>query len=345
MMSRISSSGAVLALSLAIAAALQGCGGTDDQQSAPHPVVVNQLFLEDPHSGKIAAFTSASPASGTAFSDHVVAGVANANGPMAYDATRDELYVAVSNPSNPAATIQVFDRAGAMTAGTPSRTITFEHGVTSLVRITKLVVDPTTDTLWAYGLNGSGLIEIASGTLMIVSHASTVTSPVPLAGSVGVTAGSNATSFAYDAGRDVAFVTGATDASDTAVPGVAVYAAASTTFGTGGLERPTSTLAIAGAADIAFDASHDILYVADPQHGLWIVQQASTANPVLVGPIAMAQVNSVSVDATNDRLVVGAGTSAYVFDDASTLAGGSSFPPATVVTAGSSDSISSAAFR
>ena len=331
---------AALAFSLAAVAVLQGCGGSD---STAHTAVVNQLFLEDPHSGKIAAFPTASPDSGTAFSSHVVAGVAGATGAMAFDPTHDLLYVAVTDASTNTASIQVFADADMMTAGKPWRTITFEPGVEAFSVITKLVWQAPTDTLWVYGRNESGLIALAGGSLVAIANASNVNGQVPEAGTVGVRTGSTTTSFAYDAGRDVAFASGVEDASGNLVPGVAVFAAASTKFSTSGLTQPTGTIDIPGAVDVALDASRDLLYVADSQHGLWVVQQAGSATPVLVGPIAMAGVSSVSVDAVTDRLVVGAGASGYVFAPASAITTASVFPAAAVTT--SSGVISSAAFN
>lgn len=343
-MTRSSSPAAVLALSLLVAAALQGCGGTDsDQQATAHPVV-NQLILEDANSGKIAAFPTASPSAGTAFSNHVVATVPGATGAMAFDPTHDLLYVAVTNPATNTASIQVFAEADIMTAGKPWRTLTFAPGVEAFSVITKLVWQAPSDTLWVYGRNESGLIALAGGSLVAIANASNVNGQVSGAGTVGVRTGSTTTSFDYDAGRDVAFASGVEDAGGTLVPGVAVFAAASTKFATSGLTQPTGIIDIPGAVDVSLDASRDILYVADSQHGLWVVQQASSATPVLVGPITMAQVSSVSVDPVADRLVVGAGTNAYVFDHASTLTAGSVFPSAGVVTTGSGV-ISSAGFN
>ncbi len=337
----ISSAAGVLAFSL-VATALSGCGGSDSRGTPP--VVINQLFLEDPHSGKIAAFPTPSPDSGTAFSSHVVAGLAGASGAMAFDPSHDLLYVAVTDASTNTASIQVFADASIMTAGKPWRTITFEPGIEAFAVITKLAYDASTDTLWVYGRNESGLIALAGGSLLAVAHASTVTGQVPETGTVGVRTGSTTTSFAYDAGRDVAFASGVEDAEGNLVPGVAVFSAASTKFATSGLTQPTGTIDLPGAVDVALDTSHDILYVADSQHGLWLVQQASSATPVLVGPITMVQVGSVSVDAVTDRLVVGAGASAYVFEHASALTAASVFPSAAVVTTGSG-AISSAAFN
>ena len=341
-MTRIASSpAAVLALSLA-AAALAGCGGTDSQGMPP--VVVNQLFLEDPHSGKIAAFPEASPDAGTAFASHVVAGVTGATGAMAFDPAHDLLYVAVTDASTNTASIQVFAEASLMTAGKPGRTITFEPGIEAFSVITKLAWQASTDTLWVYGRNEAGLVALAGGSLVALAHASSVSGQVAGAGTVGVRTGSTTTSFAYDAGRDVAFASGVEDAAGNLVPGVAVFAAASTKFSTSGLTQPTGAIDIPGAVDVALDATHDILYVADSQHGLWLVQQPGTATPVLVGPITMTQVGSVSVDAVTDRLVVGAGAGAYVFEHASALTATSMFPSAAVVTTGSGV-ISSAAFN
>ena len=338
----ISSPAVVLALSIGATAALSGCGGSDS--TAPPPVVINQLFLEDPHSGKIAAFPTASPDAGTAFASHVVAGAAGASGAMAFDPAHDLLYVAVTDAATNTASIQVFAEASIMKAGKPWRTLTFEPGIAAFSVITKLAYDPSTDTLWVYGRNESGLIALAGGSLVAVAHSSNVAGQVPGAGTVSVRIGSATTSFAYDAGHDMAFASGVEDGAGNLVPGVAVFAAASTKFSTNGLAQPTATIDIPGAIDVALDASHDILYVADSQHGLWVVQHASGAAPVLVGPIAMAQVGSVSVDAVTDRLAVGAGASAYLFEHASTLSATSVFPPAAVVTTGSGV-ISSAAFN
>jgi len=323
-------------------AALAGCGGSDS--TAAPPVVVNQLFLEDPHTGEIAAFPTASPDSGTAFASHVVAKPTGVSGAMAFDPAHDLLYVAVAGPSTNTASIQVFAQADIMTAGTPWRTITFESGISAFSVITKLAWEASTDTLWVYGRNESGVSALAGGSLLAIAHASNVSGQVSGAGTVSVRTGSTTTSFAYDAVRDVAFASGVEDAGGNLVAGVAVFSAASTKFSTSGLTGPTGTIDIPGAVDVAHDASHDILYVADSQHGLWVVQQASSATPVLVGPITMTQVGSVSVDAVTDRLVVGAGTSAYVFDHASTLTAASVFPSAAVVTTGSGV-ISSAAFN
>lgn len=124
-----------------------------------------------------------------------------------------------------------------------------------------------------------------------------------------------------------------------------MFAGASTTFSTSGLTQSTGSIAIVGATDLASDATRDILYVADPQNGLWLVRQASSATPVPVGPIAMSQVASVSLDAASDRLVVGAGAGAYVFENAGTLTAGSTVPAASVVAAGGAALISSAAFN
>ena len=338
----ISSPAAVLALAIVATAALSGCGGSDS--TAAPPVIVNQLFLEDPHSGKIAAFPTASPDAGTAFASHVVAGLAGASGAMAFDPAHDLLYVAVTDPATNTASIQVFAEAAIMTAGKPWRTLTFEPGVAAFSVITKLVWQAPSDTLWVYGRNESGLIALAGGSLLAIPQVSNVNGQMPGAGTVGVRIGSTTTSFAYDAGRDVAFASGVEDAGGNLVPGVAVVSAASTKFATSGLTQPTGTIDIPGAVDVALDASHDILYVADSQHGLWVVQQASSATPVLVGPITKAQVSSVSVDGVTDRLVVGAGASAYVFDHASALTAASVFPSAAVVTTGSGV-ISSAAFN
>lgn len=341
-MKRIASSAAaLLALSIVAAAALSGCGGSDSRDTPP--VVINQLLLEDPHSGKIAAFQTATPDSGTAFASHVVASVPGATGAMAFDAPHDLLYVAVTDPSTSTASIQVFEQASIMTAGKPWRTLTFEPGVQAFSVITKLVWQAPSDTLWVYGRNESGEIALTGGSLVKISSASGFSGQVPAADTVAVRIGSATSSFDDDPGRDVAYATGVDDSSGNLVPGVAVFAAASTNFSISGLTQPTGTIAIPGAVDVALDASRDILYVADSQRGLWVVQQASSATPVLVGPIAMAQVSSVSVDVVADRLVVGAGTSAYVFDHASALTATSVFPAASITTSGGI--ISSAAFN
>ena len=336
---------AVLALPLLAAAALGACGGSDpDPQSTAHPIAVNQLFIEDPHSGEIAAFPTASPQSGTAFASHVVASLNGASGAMAYDSVHDELYVAASATATDTASIRVYSNASTMTTGTPTRTITFVPGIPAFSLVTTLSIDTATDTLWVYGRNGSDLIPIPAGTLLTVAHASTASGQVADGSTVGVMAAGTTTSFAYDAGRDTAYVTGTIDSQGTPIGGVSVYPAASATFATSGLQSPSRNIGIAGAVNVALDASRDILYVADAQRGLWIVQQASSAAPILVGPVAMARTNFVAVDPANDRLVVGAGTNAYVFENASTLGAGAVFPAPSVVGSGS-DTLSSAAFH
>ena len=335
------STAAVLALSLVAAAALSGCGGSDTPDAKP--VVANQLLLEDPHSGKIAAFPTADPDAGTAFASHVVASVPGATGAMAFDAAHDFLYVAITDSSTNTASIQVFEEASIMTTGKPWRTLTFEPGIQAFSVITKLVWHAPSDTLWVYGRNQSGEIALAGGSLVKISSASGFSGQVSAADTMTVRIGSASSSFDYDAGRDVAYATGVEDLSGNLLPGVSVFSAASTNFAGSGLLQPTGTIAIPGAVDVAHDATRDILYVADAQQGLWVVQQASSATPVLVGPIAMAQVDSVSVDVVADRLVVGAGTSAYVFDHASALTATSAFPSAAVTTNGGV--ISSAGFN
>ncbi len=349
MTSRKSATRAALALSLIGAAALSACGGGGSDSGPPvngvQPIVVNQLFLEDGHTGQIAAFPDAKPTSGTTFSNHVVAAVSGATGAMAYDAVHDQLYVAVAPTSSSPAAIEVFTNASTMTAGKPARTITPDGGIPAFSLITKLAIDTSTDTLWVYGRNQAGLLALTNGSLMAIAHASTTSGSVPAGGAVGVRSGGSETFFAYDGTRDVAYLTGRVDNAGNDIPGIAVFDAASTTYSTSGLQTPTSTIAIDGATDIAVDAAHDALYVADPTQGLWIVRQASTGSPVVVGPLAMAGVTSVSLDSASDRLVVGAGGSAYVFDQASSLTAGSPFPAATVVDAGSGSAISSAAFH
>ena len=325
----------------AFAAMLTGCGGDGDSPAVPQVETIGPLFLSDGDTGAIAAFPTLTTGSGLAFADHVVASFSAvpsdppfpAMEPLAYDAVHDLLYV--GGNQNRMMAVGVFSGASSLASGaSPEHVMSFVADA----ELNELSIDPATDTLTMAGPAGEPVgpevVQFAA-----VANASAASGVIVATPGVQVQAWPFEASVALDPGRDVLYATRPyTSDGSVESPGVAVYEQASS-----GLAAPARTLLSAVTpACVSVDTARDILYVADPAAGLWIVQHASTATPVVVGPLQMTDATLLASDAASDRLYVVAAQNLYVLAHASGLTSAAIVPAPTVTNSGP---ISGIAFR
>lgn len=299
--------------------ALAACGGGGDGGSSSgnpggpsgnaSPYV---LFASTYGSGAIAAFTTLSPAAGSALSANVVETVPFSGYSISYDTTHDDLYSLYSDISK--SKVMVFAHAATLKAGAaPARTLM----LADFQFASMLVLDTANDRLWVTGsdMNSRGLIEE-------FEHASTLNGTPTASHSMRITS----LTFAVDSGRDILYTNSYANE-------VEVYLHASTLSGDVSPDR--KIINVDTGNELSLDASRDILYSAGGGHEVVALHGASTATTgpgtTITLPAGSSLTSNAVIDPGHDRLYVGAQDGAYVIDNASTLVTGSTL--ATLVQA------------
>lgn len=263
------------------------------------------LFASD-YTGDVAAFTTLSPAAGTAITANVVETVQYTGKTMAYDAGHDELYTMFENTFvDPSAKVIVYGHASTLKAGaTAARTLV----LADFWGANELVLDVVHDRLWVLGSDhdSQGLIEV-------FEQASTLAG-TPAASRVIHTSSYN---IAVDVGRDILYLNQLGNE-------ISVYANASTLSGSILADRQMRGMD--STDGMVLDASRDTLYtVGTGGASILVIQHASTATTAAPAAIALpagAQLMGLAVDSAHDRLYAGGQGAAYVIDNVSTLTGG-----------------------
>ena len=291
----------------ALLAVVAGCGGGGSGDAPPPPPQTSALFVVNARTGDIAGFPTLPPPTGSTTSGHTLAALTSVDGPVAYDAVHDLLYVATTPPetqTDDSAQIRVFEHASNLAAGAmPARSIALEDSL----YVQGMAVDGASDTLWVF-YRYLVFTTIDDAIIRRVTSASVATSSVDFV----LTLGHWTEAAAYDPVRDVVY---ATDGS-----GIVVLSQASTSQYWPVAPKQEFGSGIDGVA-LTSDSSRDIVYIADGAgSGVWVMLGASTATPTLVGPVPMPTApTAISVDMANDRLYVSAGGSVYALDHASAL--------------------------
>jgi len=309
-------------VALAAAWSLAACGGGTEtrgdrastvdandravvQSTARDASVVQHLFAPDPGRAALFAATSAAPSAGSTVTGTTLttSGVTGNN--VQLDVARDELYTLAGR------TINVYANAATLAAGaTPVRSFALPA---SLRTPRTLFLDVAADVLYVGGDTLAGMGEIVAW-----SYAHTVRgAPATPARALFVDGG--LAFFTLDLQRRLLYV--ANDAT-----GVQVFASVDTAAG---LLHPVASIAVLGTG-LAVDAVHDRLFVADMFAGLILVDQASTAAPVVSGTLSIDDARYVAFDAAHDRVHVSALAELYTFDHASALSPATAVPAAAV---------------
>ena len=261
----------------------------------------NVLFVADINNGVVAAFPTLNPPTGSAVSGETIS-VPLLGPSLAYRAESDELYTASGS------SVAVYANASrAKGSPSPARTITLQ-GV-DLVGMPVIYLDKTHDVLYVGGT------RTYDGAIAAISHASTANGPVTPDRTMTFSAGVNF--FTVDPVRSVLYVLNS-------LAGVHVFQHADTAAGAMTQSHDWSS----SGTGLAIDPVNDRLYVSDPIMGLQVVGQASSSSGFQAGTLAIPSAHYVTLDAGNDRLYVGAYTSAYIINNASTLGAGSQVPAA-----------------
>ena len=124
---------------------LSGCNSGGADPAVETPDNANALFVVDTGHGVIAAFPFVLPTTSAGFTGNVLSMQRGIGSGIAYDESRDELYVTAGSvfTSN---TIEVFDQASQRSGSiTPARTIV--PGIPELSEIQDLALDKEHDTL------------------------------------------------------------------------------------------------------------------------------------------------------------------------------------------------------
>jgi hypothetical protein len=295
---------------LAALLTLSACGGGGGGNSGGNPGSGNVLFVADIGHNTVAAFPDLNPPAGSVVSGDTFS-VSLLGPSLAYKADTDELYVASGG------SVAVYSNASrAKGSPLPARTITVP-GV-DLVGTPVIYLDKIQDVLYVGGARAY------DGAIVAINHASTASgSVIP---NRTMTIGDGVNFFTVDPTHSVLYVLNS-------LSGVHVYQNVNTANG-----AITQSHAWSGAGTgLAVDPALDRLYVSDPSSGVRVVNQASTSSGYPAGTLAIPSAKYVTLDATNDRLYIGAYTSAYIVNSASSLGLGSSVPAAlTLAPAGSS---------
>jgi hypothetical protein len=279
---------------------LAGCGssgqGTTGQSNGGQPSI---LYVADIAHGAIGGFADADPAAGAMLAGRVISGVTGLGGNLAYDESRDSLYASKGG------TVVVFDQAS-LASGTvmPSRTLTPSGG--PFVSLS-LLLDKSTDQLYVGANRQSG-----DGVVLVFAGASTLSGSKAPDRTMVVPNGVN--TFTLDTSRSILYVLGA-------IIGVHVYENADTASGT--LSPARVIGGFTSATGLSIDAGRDRLYVADVFAGIRFIPDASSpSSAASPGAVPIPNAHFATVDATNDRLYVGAYEKAYILDNASALVTG-----------------------
>jgi len=288
-------------------ALLGACGGEADapstadatrdasaQASAASPVATARLFVPDIGRAALAAVATLDPTPGAALGGVVPATAASTGNNVQVDAARDELYVIAGRSVN------VY--AGASTLGAaarPARSFAIPAGLRSP---RTLFFDGANDVLYVGGDSGDGAGQIVAWSAAHAVRGSAAAPERTLAIAGGVAF------FTIDAARQRLYVVNA-------LSGVQVFADVGAADGA---VQPATTIPVLGTG-LAVDATRDRLYVADAFVGLLLVDQASTAAPVLSATLSIDDARFVAVDAADDKVYVSALGKLYAIDNASAL--------------------------
>lgn len=287
---------------------LVACGGGGGGDGGPGPgggggTQPYVLFASD-NIGDLAAFTTLSPAAGTAITAHLVEKIQYTGNTMVYDAGHDELYLLYENVSSPAVQLQVFAHASTLKAdAAPSRTLVLPD----LFYGEHMVLDTQHDRLW---ITGSDVQHISA--IGVYDHISTASGTVAV--SRLINAGSH--DIAVDAGRDILYLNSFGNE-------VEVYLNASTLHGS--IQVDHVIRGMSSSDGIVLDATHDRLYTRDTGgSNVYVLQNASTTMTGTQSTIALptgTYLMSLAVDGAHDRLYAGAQDAAFVIDNVGTLSG------------------------
>lgn len=265
------------------------------------------MFASDYGSGSIAAFTTLSPAAGSTLAANVVEVVPDAGFSLWYDTAHDDLYTLYSDVfAQVKVKVVVFAHAATLkTSAAPGRTLV----LADFGSADTLLLDTANDRLWVSGSDND-----AQSLTEVFEHASTLTGTPTASRSMRI----DGHAIAIDFGRDILYTNHFANE-------VEAYSHVSTLSGRVFPDR-TITNVNAGLG-LTLDASRDILYTAATTsatvtalHG---ASTATTGPGTTISLPAGATLMNAVVDPGHDRLYVGAQDGAYVIDNVSTLATGS----------------------
>jgi len=321
----------LVSLSSAFLLMLASCGGGTDPQSGAvlpaqtstggrasalgtaHAGTVGHLFVPDLAHGSVLAVPTLEPDSGMVLPGDSISTRAGVGNNVQIDLGRDELYVIGGHDVN------VYANASTLATGaTPTRSFPLPS---TLKTPRTLFLDTSNDVLYVGGASASG-----EGLIMAYSAAHTLKgiSAVPAR---AMTLAGGVSFFTLDVLRQKLYVVNS-------AAGVHVFANADNASGR---LVATATIPVLGSG-LAVDSARDRLYVCDIFAGLILVDQASTAAPVVTATLSLDDARHVAVDAASDRLYVSAASNLYVIDNASELT------PATTLGAPSFARAAGAAF-
>jgi DNA-binding beta-propeller fold protein YncE len=316
---RITSAAAGWIVALAGVLLLAGCGGGGTEvrngdstavdadnravvlSAARDAASAQRLFIPDPGRSALLALQTSAPAAGSTVSGAVLATPGAIGNNVQVDAARDEVYVLAGR------TVSVYAGAGTLAAGaTPVRSFALPP---SLRTPRTLYLDTANDVLYVGGDTLAGLGEILAW-----NYAHTVRG-TPSTPARALFVDDGVAFFTIDSVRRRLYVANATS-------GVQVFADVD---GAAGMLRPTATIPVLGTG-LAVDPARDRLYVADMFAGLILVDQASTATPVITSTVSIDDARYVAYDAAHDRLYVSALGQLYTLDNAGALTPATTLP-------------------
>lgn len=319
-----------LLLSLGLLA-LSACGGgggsagtgTSVTPATPAPVPSgNMVFVGDRGNGKLAAVDTLTPKPG-ALTARIFSNDASLWYGAAFDGTRDELYVATSTQIDVYASASKLD--GAIKA---ARTIT--PTISGLLFVQSVALDKANDRLYV------GVKARFNGSVAVFEQASKLSGAV--APSRIISGNIFGDSFTLDLKRNLLYATSCC----TSPSVVQVYEHIDTAKGETLAAR--SLTIPASVNHLAVDGNRDRLYMTSTSGQMVILDKASTvtgsAPAITMSMPTQVEGGAITIDAANDRLYAGFGAQAFVFNDASKLAAGSSAAQAVAVSGTASTSIS-----
>lgn len=253
-----------------MSAAVAGCGGGGGGGTPP----ASALFVVNARTAAVDGFASLAPPAGSTTSGHDLATLASVDGPVAYDAVHDLLYVATTPPetfTDNSAQIRVFAHASTLAAGaTPARSISLENSR----GVQGMAADGASDTLWVFRRDFV-FTPVDDAIIRRVGSASTATTSLDFV----MTLGHWAEFATYDPSRDIVYI------ADGAGGGVGLMVNASTaTPGFIGL-----VLLPAAPSSLSVDSANDRLYVSAGgsiymfEHASQLTPRSPVPAPTIVG--------------------------------------------------------------
>jgi DNA-binding beta-propeller fold protein YncE len=319
---RITSAAAAAMVSMAGALLLVACGGGADVRSEPSATVdasgravvqsaaretaaAQRLFIPDPGRATLLVSSTLTPAAGSTLAASALATGGAIGNNVQVDTARDELYTLAGR------TVNVYAGAATLPAdAVPVRSFALPP---SLRTPRTLYLDAADDVLYVGGDTLAGLGEILAWNFAHTVRGTPATPARALFVDDGVAF------FTIDPLRRRLYVANATS-------GVQVFANVDTASG---MLHPLATIPVLGTG-LAVDPARDRLYVADMFAGLILVDQASTAAPVVTSTLSIDDARFVAYDASHDRLYVSALGELYTLDNAGALTPATPLPAPAV---------------